>query len=90
MAKALQHVQGLKQPIDFIINGGDAIMDALKQAKIEHRRNGICSKMFYRKKIVFRCIILSVIMMYGDGSSKAKNQITTGYTVSNGYRKYWK
>lgn len=33
MAKALQHVQGLKQPIDFIINGGDAIMDALEASK---------------------------------------------------------
>lgn len=29
MAKALQHVQQLKNKVDFIINGGDAIMDAL-------------------------------------------------------------
>jgi len=33
MSKALQHVQGLKQPIDFIINGGDSIMDALEASK---------------------------------------------------------
>src|SRR5687768_15637322 len=29
MAKALHHVQQLRDKIDFIINGGDAIMDAL-------------------------------------------------------------
>ncbi len=33
MAKALHHVQQLKQPVDFIINGGDAIMDALEATK---------------------------------------------------------
>ncbi|MGB8191197.1 MAG: metallophosphoesterase, partial [Chitinophagaceae bacterium] len=33
MAKALQHVQQLKQRPDFIINGGDAIMDALAADK---------------------------------------------------------
>lgn len=29
MAKALQHIQNLKPQVDFIINGGDSIMDAL-------------------------------------------------------------
>ena len=33
MAKALQHVQQLKSKVDFIINGGDAIMDALEADK---------------------------------------------------------
>lgn len=33
MAKALQHVQQLKPGVDFIINGGDAIMDALEADK---------------------------------------------------------
>ena len=33
MAKALQHVQRLNQKVDFIINGGDAIMDALEASK---------------------------------------------------------
>jgi 3',5'-cyclic-AMP phosphodiesterase len=33
MAKALHHVQQLKQPVDFIVNGGDAIMDALEATK---------------------------------------------------------
>lgn len=33
MAKALQHVQQLSKPVDFIINGGDAIMDALEADK---------------------------------------------------------
>ncbi len=33
MAKALQHVQQLKKPVDFIVNGGDAIMDALAADK---------------------------------------------------------
>jgi len=33
MAKAFQQVQGLKKPVDFIINGGDAIMDALEADK---------------------------------------------------------
>ncbi len=33
MAKALHHVQQLKTPVDFIINGGDAIMDALEADK---------------------------------------------------------
>lgn len=33
MAKALQHVQQLKPKVDFIINGGDAIMDALEADK---------------------------------------------------------
>ncbi len=33
MAKAFQHVQGLKKPIDFIINGGDSIMDSLEASK---------------------------------------------------------
>jgi 3',5'-cyclic AMP phosphodiesterase CpdA len=35
MAKALQHVQQLKPKIDFIINGGDSIMDALEADKQE-------------------------------------------------------
>ena len=33
MTKALQHVQQLRQGVDFIINGGDAIMDALDASK---------------------------------------------------------
>jgi 3',5'-cyclic-AMP phosphodiesterase len=33
MAKALQHVQQLEKPVDFIVNGGDAIMDALEADK---------------------------------------------------------
>lgn len=33
MAKAFQHVQQLKTKVDFIINGGDAIMDALEADK---------------------------------------------------------
>ncbi len=33
MAKALQHVQQLLPKVDFIINGGDAIMDALEKDK---------------------------------------------------------
>jgi 3',5'-cyclic-AMP phosphodiesterase len=33
MTNALQHVQQLKQPVDFILNGGDAIMDALEEDK---------------------------------------------------------
>jgi len=33
MAKALKHVQKLKKKVDFIINGGDSIMDALAATK---------------------------------------------------------
>lgn len=33
MAKAFQHVQSLKERVSFIINGGDAIMDALEADK---------------------------------------------------------
>ena len=33
MAMAFQQVQSLKKPVDFIINGGDAIMDALEADK---------------------------------------------------------
>lgn len=33
VTKALHHVQGLKKPVEFIINGGDAIMDALQADK---------------------------------------------------------
>jgi 3',5'-cyclic AMP phosphodiesterase CpdA len=33
MAKALHHVQQLKYPVDFIVNGGDAIMDSLNANK---------------------------------------------------------
>ncbi|HWR33559.1 MAG TPA: metallophosphoesterase [Chitinophagaceae bacterium] len=33
MAKAFQHVQQLRPGVDFIINGGDAIMDALEANK---------------------------------------------------------
>jgi Icc protein len=33
MRKAYQHVNALKPSVDFIINGGDAIMDALKATK---------------------------------------------------------
>ena len=32
-AKALQHVQQLNKPVDFIVNGGDAIMDSLEADK---------------------------------------------------------
>ncbi|MBB2146786.1 metallophosphoesterase [Pedobacter sp. LMG 31464] len=33
MAKAIQHVQNLKPKVDFIVNGGDSIMDALAATK---------------------------------------------------------
>jgi len=33
MAKALQHIQNLRPKVDFIINGGDCIMDALAATK---------------------------------------------------------
>lgn len=33
MAKAFQHAQSLKSKVDFIINGGDSIMDALEADK---------------------------------------------------------
>jgi 3',5'-cyclic-AMP phosphodiesterase len=33
MAKAFQHVQSLKPKVDFIINGGDSIMDSLEADK---------------------------------------------------------
>lgn len=33
MAKALQHVQRSPRPLDFIVNGGDAIMDSLEADK---------------------------------------------------------
>jgi predicted MPP superfamily phosphohydrolase len=33
MAKAIGHVQNLKPKVDFIINGGDYIMDALAATK---------------------------------------------------------
>ncbi|HTH30939.1 MAG TPA: hypothetical protein VL946_06280, partial [Lacibacter sp.] len=33
MAKAFQHVQSLKTKVDFIINGGDSIMDSLDADK---------------------------------------------------------
>ena len=33
MAKAFQHVQQLRSKVDFIINGGDSIMDALEADK---------------------------------------------------------
>ena len=35
MAKALQHVNNLKAAPDFIINGGDSIMDALAAGKVK-------------------------------------------------------
>ncbi len=35
MAKALHHVQELDPAVDFIINGGDSIMDALEETKEE-------------------------------------------------------
>lgn len=35
MAAALHHVQQLKKPVDFIVNGGDAIMDSLHTGKQE-------------------------------------------------------
>ena len=33
MAKALQHIQNLRPKVDFIVNGGDSIMDALAATK---------------------------------------------------------
>lgn len=33
MAKAIQHVQNLKPKVDFMVNGGDSIMDALEVTK---------------------------------------------------------
>lgn len=35
MAGALQHIQGLPGKVDFIINGGDAIMNALDKSKAQ-------------------------------------------------------
>lgn len=37
MTKALRHVQQLKKKVDFIINGGDSIMDALEADKQKTR-----------------------------------------------------
>ena len=37
MAKALHHVQKLDKEVDFIVNGGDAIMDALDELPPEQR-----------------------------------------------------
>jgi len=37
MAKALQHAQDLKPKVDFIMNGGDSIMDALEADKQKTR-----------------------------------------------------
>lgn len=38
MARALQHIQKLKPKVDFIMNGGDAIMDALAATKESTQR----------------------------------------------------
>ena len=41
MRKAYKHANELKPKLDFIVNGGDSIMDALKANKIRYKSNGM-------------------------------------------------
>lgn len=50
MAKALQHVQQLKPGVDFIINGGDSIMDALEADKAKTQTQWELFKKILRKE----------------------------------------
>ena len=50
MAKALQHVQSLKDRPDFIINGGDLIMDALEADKAKTQTQWDLAKNILQKE----------------------------------------
>lgn len=50
MARALQHVQQLKKPVDFIINGGDSIMDSLEAGKDKTREQWDLFKAILKKE----------------------------------------
>ena len=59
MAKALRHVQNLKPKVDFIINGGDSIMDALEATKESTHTQWILFKTILQKENklpVYHCI----------------------------------
>jgi len=68
MRKAYHHANNNLNPkADFIINGGDAIMDALKATKEKHNCNGMCGIKCYRLKINYRCITALATTIYGVG-----------------------
>ncbi len=50
MAKALQHVQQLDPKVDFIINGGDFIMDALEADKAKTQTQWDLAKSILKKE----------------------------------------
>ena len=52
MRKALRDINKMKRQPDFIINGGDSIMDALAADK--DKTNGTCSIRSYSRKIICR------------------------------------
>jgi 3',5'-cyclic-AMP phosphodiesterase len=59
MAKALQHVQDLDRKVDFIINGGDAIMDALESDKTKTKTQWDLFKAILKKENnlpIYHCI----------------------------------
>ncbi len=79
-AKAFHHVQRLDDKVDFIINGGDAIMDALGVVdKAKTESNSICSIRHWnrRKKQFYPFIIASAITIYAVDSSIKENKPET-------------
>jgi hypothetical protein len=70
MAKAFHHAQSLKPKVDFIINGGDSIMDSLEADKQKTQTQWDLFHSILKKENSYLYIIASAIMMYGAGSSK--------------------
>lgn len=67
MAKALHHAQSLKPKVDFIINGGDSIMDSLEADKQKTQTQWGLYHAILKKKTAYPFITVSAIMMYGGG-----------------------
>ena len=86
MARALHHAQSLKPKVDFIINGGDSIMDSLEADKQTTKMQWDLFHSLLKKKTVCPSIIASAIMMCGVGLSKPINRwlISSMVTVGGG------
>ena len=66
MRKAFRLANHLKP--DFIINGGDSIMDAMQQIKRKRPINGMFGRKYSMKKTVCPFIMPLATTMHGDGN----------------------
>jgi len=83
-AKAFHHAQSLNPKVDFIINGGDSIMDSLEADKQKTQTQWDLFHSILKNENSLPVIIVSVTTMYGDGSSRMINPKPINYMEKSG------